>query len=107
MFAGFGFWWLAGLLATKHQYDILDLQRPYRYFVVNNLSAWALALGPATAVALTRLRDRRLWLLVGGGAAAALVGGPPDAPRWRAAQGWLAVQAASAIVLVALVTTQW
>ena len=137
VFAGFGFWWLAGLLATKHQYDILDLQRPYRYFVVNNLSAWALALGPATAVALTRLRDRRLWLLVGGGAAAALaadvtglsegeveriwlpftiwvllagaalVGGPPDAPRWRAAQGWLAVQAASAIVLVALVTTQW
>ena len=137
VFLGFGFWWVAGLLATKHEYDILDLQRPYRYFVVNNLAAWALALGPATAVALTRLRDRRLWLLVGGGAAAALtadvtglsegeveriwlpftiwvllagaalVGGPPDAPRWRAAQGWLALQAASAVVLVSLVTTQW
>jgi len=136
-FLAFGFWWVGGLLATKHEYDVLDLQRPYRYFVVNNLSAWALALGPATAVALTRLRDRRLWLLVGGGALAALAadvsglsegeveriwlpftiwvllagavlaGGDHDLPRWRAAQGWLALQAASAIVLVSLVTTQW
>lgn len=136
-FLAFGFWWIGGLLATKHEYDVLDLQRPYRYFVVNNLSAWALALGPATAVALTRLRDRRLWLLVGGGALAALAadvtglsegeveriwlpftiwvllagavlaGGDNELPRWRAAQGWLALQAASAIVLVSLVTTQW
>lgn len=136
-FLAFGFWWVGGLLATKHEYDVLDLQRPYRYFVVNNLSAWALGLGPATAVALTRLRDRRLWLLVGGGALAALAadvtglsegeveriwlpftiwvllagavlaGGDNEPPRWRAAQGWLALQAASAIVLVSLVTTQW
>ena len=138
--AGFGllgFSWIGGLLATRHEYQVLDLQRPYRYFVVNNLSAWALALGPATAVALVRLRDRRLWMLVGGGLAAALVadlsglsegeveriwlpftiwvllagavlaGGQGLAPRWRAAQGWLALQAASAIVLVSLVTTQW
>jgi hypothetical protein len=137
VFLGFGFWWVGGLLATKHEYDVLDLQRPYRYFVVNNLSAWALALGPATAVALTRLRDRRLWLLVGGGALAAaaanitglsegeveriwlpftiwvllagavLVGGRDHPAHWRAAQGWLALQASSAIVLVSLVTTQW
>jgi len=137
VFLGFGFWWVGGLLATKHEYDTLDLQRPYSYFVVNNLSAWALALGPATAVALARLRDRRLWLLVGGAlaaatiadlsglsegeveriwlpftlwvllAGAALVGGSDQAPRWRAAQGWLALQTTSAVVLVSLVTTQW
>ena len=137
VFCLLGFSWIGGLLATRHQYDVLDLQRPYRYFVVNNLSAWALALGPATAVALGRLRDRRLWLLVGGGVAAALVadlsglsegeveriwlpftiwvllagavlaGDRSVEPRWRATQGWLTLQAVSAIVLVSLVTTQW
>ncbi|MGZ8752163.1 MAG: hypothetical protein ACXW1S_04205 [Acidimicrobiia bacterium] len=42
-------------------------RRPYSYFVVGNLGAFALATGPAVAVALAWLRDRRVWLLVGGG----------------------------------------
>lgn len=136
-FAGLGFWWIDGLMATREEYRVLPLDRPYAYFVVNDLSAWALVLGPATAVALARLRDRRLWLLVGGGLAAALVAdvsglsegeveriwlpftvwvllagavlaGPAGAQaRWRPVQGWLLLQAASTVTLVALVTTQW
>jgi hypothetical protein len=63
-----GFSWLAGLEATKQQYDHnLASVRPYSYFVVANLAVFAIAVGPAVGVALTRLRDRSTWLLVGGG----------------------------------------
>ena len=45
--------------------------RPYWYFAtLGNPGAFLLALGPAVAVALARLRDARLWWLAG----AALVG---------------------------------
>ncbi len=68
-----GFWWVDGLRATVHEYHVLDLERPYGYFLLANVAAFALQLGPATAVALVRLRDRAAWLLVGGGLAAATV----------------------------------
>jgi hypothetical protein len=127
----FGFWWPAGLAATRHEYDILPLERPFSFFVVANLAAWGLALGPATAVALARLRDRRLWLLVGGGVAAAvaadlsglsngeveriwlpftlwvLPAGAVLAVRAWPARAWLALQAATAVVIVATVRTEW
>ncbi len=62
-----GFSWLAGLAATRTQYWAgVASRRPYSYFLVGNLAAFALALGPAAAVGLARLRDRRTWLLVGG-----------------------------------------
>lgn len=129
--AALGFWWVGGLLATRQAYLTLELDRPYSYFFVNNLAAWALALGPAVVVALTRLRDRRLWLLVGGGiaavvlanlsgmsegeveriwlpftilvipAAAALATGP-----W-VNRFWLAAQAGSALALTALINLRW
>jgi hypothetical protein len=139
-----GFWWPAGLLATRHQYDVLRVSRPYWYFVLADLSAWALVLGPALAVALVRLdgwpggwrwwrsgtrRGDGVALLVAGGLAAVLVAdlsGMSEAEveriwlpfgAWvllagaalagRRARPWLALQAASAVVLVALVTTQW
>jgi hypothetical protein len=40
--------------------------RPLRYFALSNLAAFGIVLGPALAVALVRLRDLRLWLVVGG-----------------------------------------
>jgi hypothetical protein len=65
-----GFSWLAGLETTKQQYDLnLARVRPYSYFVIANLVVFAIAVGPAVAVALTRLRDRGTWLLVGAGLA--------------------------------------
>lgn len=65
-FAAAGFWWLDGLAATRVEYArSVARTRPYLFFLVANAAAFALALGPATAVALARLRDGRLWLLVG------------------------------------------
>jgi methylthioxylose transferase len=127
----FGFWWVDGLAATRHEYETLDLERPYWAFFVINLGAWALALGPATAAGLATLRDRRLWMLVGGGLAAAsianlsglsegeveriwlpfgiwvLPAGAALATRMARARMWLAVQVVSAIVVVSQVRTQW
>jgi hypothetical protein len=84
-FAAAGFWWPDGLAATRHAYFAgVATRRPYGYFLVANLAAFALVVGPAAAVALTRIRpghfgdtptpggsvDRPaaegLWLMVGG-----------------------------------------
>jgi hypothetical protein len=61
-----GFWWFDGLAATHARYYAgVGGRRPYSYFVVGNVAVFALALGPAVAVALARLRDQRVWLLAG------------------------------------------
>jgi hypothetical protein len=128
-FAGYS--WFDGLFATMHEYRTLDLDRPYLPFLVINLAAWSLALGPATIAGMATARDRRLWLLVGGGvlaAAAANVSGlsngeveriwlpftiwvlPAGAALWtsrRAVRGWLALQALVAVSLTALIATNW
>lgn len=131
VFVPFGFWWVTGLFATKHQYDTLALDRPYSYFVLNNLAAWALVLGPAIFVALTRRNRTGMWWLIGGGLVAVLLadasglsegeveriwlpftiwvllaGSAFGRRRWEP-RFWLGVQAASTVVLVSLVTTQW
>jgi methylthioxylose transferase len=65
--AAAGFWWFDGLAATRREYaESIARVRPYWYFVAANIAALAVALGPATLVALSRLRDRKAWLLVGG-----------------------------------------
>ena len=71
-FAGIGFWWFDGLAATRVRYAAgVASRRPYVYFAfLGNPAALAVALGPAAAVALARVRDRKLWLLAGGGIAA-------------------------------------
>ncbi|MGH2752333.1 MAG: hypothetical protein ACRDK3_15910 [Actinomycetota bacterium] len=57
VFAATGFWWPDGLSATVGRYEAgVASQRPFGYFVVANLGAFALALGPAVAVGLGRLR---------------------------------------------------
>jgi methylthioxylose transferase len=72
--AGFlaaGFWWLDGFLATREQYlSSVAQHRPYDYFLLNNLAAFAIAAGPVAALALARLRDPGAWVLVVGAAAA-------------------------------------
>ena len=83
-----GFWWLDGLFATTEQYHSLDLDRPYVPFLVINLAAWALALGPATVAGLAA-RDRRLWLIVGGGVLAALVAGLSGLSNGEVERIWL------------------
>jgi hypothetical protein len=66
VFAAFGFSWFAGLTATRAEYaQGVAALRPYGYFVFANIAAFAIALGPAPIAGVGRLRDRRLWLLVG------------------------------------------
>jgi methylthioxylose transferase len=66
-----GFWWTAGLAATRARYLAgIASRRPYAPFLFINLAAFSLALGPATGAGLARLRDRGLSLIVGGAVAA-------------------------------------
>jgi methylthioxylose transferase len=62
-----GFWWIDGFLATRARYLAgVSSRRPNLVFLVANLSALAVATGPAVAAGLARLRDHSMWLLVGG-----------------------------------------
>lgn len=135
-FLAAGFWWVDGLHATRERYFAgIGGERPYAAFLVANLAGLAIVLGPAVAVGLARLRDRRVWLLVGGALGAIaladvsgmskgeveriwlpfvpwvlLAGGALAAAtpaRARAAHGWLGLQAASALTLQTLVHTPW
>ena len=66
-----GFFWFEGLLATREQYfEGIGGSRPYPLYVFANVAIFAIILGPALAVALVRLRDKRLWVVVGGALAA-------------------------------------
>ena len=128
-----GYSWLGGLLATKDVYDDnLARVRPYGYFVIGNLVAFAVAVGPATAVALAHLRHRGTWLLVGGGLAAVVLadlsglslaeteriwqpfmplvlvaGGVLALESGRRGRGWLALQGLTTIALVAFLRSPW
>ncbi|MEO8292725.1 MAG: DUF2064 domain-containing protein [Actinomycetota bacterium] len=130
-FAAAGFWWVAGLRATRLQYlASVARVRPAWYFVWGNLAAFAVAIGPAIWVGLLRLRDRRLWLLTGGAAVAValadlsllskgeveriwlpfapwflLAGAALGARRQR--QGWLAAQAVAAVAIQMWVISPW
>jgi hypothetical protein len=70
-FAATGFSWLDGLSSARAQYLAgASAYRPQSYFLLGNLGAFAVVLGPAVAVAFARLRDRRVWLLVAAALAA-------------------------------------
>ncbi|MFB9662527.1 hypothetical protein ACFQS3_23595 [Glycomyces mayteni] len=123
-----GYWWLDGLQATRVCYYAgVAAIRGYWYFLLANLAVLALALGPATAVALSRLRDRRMWIVVGSCLAAvalADLSGMSSAETERIWQPfmplvllagcalprpriWLAVQLGVAVVLAAALRVQW
>ncbi|MDQ6854040.1 MAG: hypothetical protein M3046_10200 [Actinomycetota bacterium] len=136
VFLGFfaaGFWWVAGLLATRQRYFAgVGGRRPYLDFLVANAACLAIVVGPALAVALARVRDRKLWLLVGGTMVvlgAAMISGMSKgeveriwlpfaiwllpagavlaASRIRVTTAWLGLQATTAIVIATAVKTTW
>jgi hypothetical protein len=132
-FLAAGFWWVAGVLATHERYFAgVGSRRPYLDFLVANAACLAIAAGPAIAVALGRLRDRRLWLLAGGALVvigAAMISGMSKgeveriwlpftvwllpagaalaAGRRMVTTAWLGVQAATAVAVATTVKTSW
>jgi len=124
----FGFWYLDGFAATVHEYRTLDLERPWWYFAFANIAAWSLALGPAVVAGLVQLRDRRVWLAVGGGVGAAALAHvsmlskgeveriwlpftllvlPAAGALVERQRLWLAAQVATACAIVGTATTNW
>jgi hypothetical protein len=107
LFAAAGFWWPAGLEATRHQYLVsVARYRPYSYFLLADAAAFAIALGPAVAVALARLRDRRLWLLVGAALAAAAIADLSGMSKGEVERIWLPFAPWVLIACCALVPTE-
>jgi 4-amino-4-deoxy-L-arabinose transferase-like glycosyltransferase len=61
-----GFWWLDGFTASRNAHNAgIAATRPYGFFFVDDLAAFAVALGPAVCAGLAGLRARADWLLVG------------------------------------------
>jgi len=131
VFVGFlaaRFNWLDGLSATRELYaGGVAHRRPYAEFLVIDLAAFALAVGPAAVAGLARLRERGVWLLAAGAlvalAAADLSGMSrgeteriwlPFVP-WLlvataalgGARGWLAAQVALGLALQVGVRSPW
>ncbi len=106
-FLAAGFWWLAGLAGTRTQYWAgVASRRPYSYFVVGNLGAFALAVGPAAAVGLARLRDRRVWLLVGGALLVVALADLSGMSKGEVERIWLPFVPWVLLATVAIVTTR-
>ncbi len=133
-FAALGFSWFSGFAATRHEYWTgVAIHRPYSYFLFADLALFAVATGPAVAVGLSRLRDLRVWLLVGGALAVvaladlsgmskgeveriwlpfvpwtvlATAGLSVSRPSARL-RPWLALQAACALVVAVSIWSQW
>lgn len=127
-FTAAGFWWPSGLAATRIAWAAgVGPIRPYRYFLLADLALLAVLVGPATAAGATRLRDRRLWPVLGAvllAVALSDLGGfergeveriwLPFAPWLLVAAAalpsprqWLAAQALVAITVQVLVLSLW
>lgn len=101
-FVAEGFWWVDGLDATRALYHQgVAARRPYLDFLVISPAAFALAIGPATAAGLARLRDHRMWVLTAAVLTALLASELSGLSRgeteriWLLFVPWLAVAAAS------------
>lgn len=125
-----GFSWPEGVLATRAQYlDGVSSTRPYGFFLVANVAAFSLALGPAVLAGLGRLRNVNLWVLVGGALTAVAIAdlsgmskgeveriwlpfsvwvalGSAGLPL-RSTRPWLAAQAGVGLVLAVALRTPW
>ena len=127
-FAAAGFWWFDGANVTRGFYWAGTAQfRPANYFLVGNLGAALIAIGPATIYGLSRLRDRRALLIMASGAVALLAADVSQYSKaeveriwllfypWlmvgaigvRRPRPWLAAQSALAIGLQLALVSKW
>jgi methylthioxylose transferase len=66
-FLAAGFWWVAGLLATRVEYlESVARLRLYVFFLVGNLAVLAVIVGPASIAGIASPPDRATRTLVGG-----------------------------------------
>ena len=137
-FRALGFWWFDGLRALKLQYwNGTAKFRPWTYFTLSNAAVLLIAVGPAALAGTIRLRQRALWLLVGGALVASaastasqyskgeveriwllffpwiMLAAAPLADPSTTTHGtlrlrtWLTIQATIAILLQASLVTKW
>jgi methylthioxylose transferase len=123
-----GFWWFDGLNRTRQYYHWGTAQfRPWEYFIVGNIGALIISVGPAVVSGLSRLGRTRVWILVMGAAIAIvasdvstytkgeteriwlifmpmLLPATASLPRPRL---WLAGQLALGLLLQAWLVTKW
>ncbi len=90
-FVAAGFWIKAGLDATHVRYlDGVSEQRPFRYFAfLGNPAAFFLSAGPVAAMAMARVRDRRIWLLAVGALAAVVASDASGLSKGEVERIWL------------------
>jgi hypothetical protein len=89
-FAAMGYSWWAGYGAMHHlNWRGVAKDRPYRYFVLGDLAAFAIATGPAIAVGLSRLRWGKTALLVGASTAVVLLADVSGMSKGEVERIWL------------------
>lgn len=100
-----GFWWFDGASATREEYWKGTAQfRIWNYFIFANLVAALFAIGPATFHALTRLKNRSMWVIVGGGLAALITADLSQLSKaeveriWLIFYPWLVIAGATLVV---------
>jgi methylthioxylose transferase len=128
VFAVSGFWWFDGATTTKTFYWWGTAQfRPWRYFLIGNIGAALIAIGPAVVAGFGALRDRALWWVVGGAMMCILVADVsqyskaeveriwllffpwlvPAVASLKHPRRWLAVQAVLTVGLQATLVSKW
>ncbi len=89
-FAALGFLWLDGLHATRILYaNGVSSRRPHDAFLLIDLAAFALAIGPAAVVGLARLRERAVLLLAAPAVAAIAVAALSGLSKGEVERIWL------------------
>jgi methylthioxylose transferase len=100
-----GFWLLDGLNATRERYgETVARFRPYRYFVLANLAVLAVGVGPVVVAGLARLREKAIWVLVGGGLAGVMIANLSGLSKAETERIWLPFVPWIALAGAAMVT---
>jgi hypothetical protein len=101
-----GFDYVEGFEVTRREVDeSVQSTRPFTYFAIANVAAFALVIGPATVVGLTRLRDRSTWVLVGGALAAVALADLSGLSKGEVERIWLVFAVWTIAACSALVPT--
>lgn len=110
LFTAAGFWWFDGIAATHKVWAASHGgNRPYVFTIFGNLAVYAILVGPATAVAATRVRavrERALVALGGAALVAVLALDIAGITRGEVERIWLPL-APWAVVVTAALPSRW